>query len=160
MKPSTEKLAAIDSLPTAAVWPVKRRDELHKAHALWLVRCKRAFSLVEDKEYRDLWRRALHGAYNIPDRKTMHAQVVMLAKEGIEHINEINHNLLEEGIKVAAAGDIWSDRGVSLLGICQYHIDNRWKINELVSPPPPPPPFFSYLCVCGVHAGVGCLTFQ
>eukprot|EP00966_Prymnesium_polylepis_P108900 2520566-Prymnesium_polylepis.1 len=30
------------------------------------------------------------------------------------------------------AGDIWSDRGVSLLGIAQYHIDDLWVIQEHV----------------------------
>ena len=72
----------VEQLPTVSVWPLKKREELHKAHALWLVRSKRAFTLPEDNEYRELWQRALQGAYTPPDRKTVKAHVVMLSKEG------------------------------------------------------------------------------
>ena len=137
LKPTTEKLIPLDNLPTVAMWPTARRDELHKAHALWLVRNKRAFNLAEDTEYRAIWRRALHGAYQPPDRKTLRGHVLMLAKEGLDYITQVNAGLRAEGLQVAAAGDIWSDRGVSLLGICQYHIDDKFKINELVRRPPP-----------------------
>ena len=137
MKPTTEKLVPLDNLPTVAMWPAARRDELHKAHALWLVRNKRAFNLSEDKEYRNIWRRALHGAYIPPDRKTIRGHVLMLAKEGLDYVTQVNAGLRAEGLQLAAAGDIWSDRGVSLLGICQYHIDDKFKIHELVRRPPP-----------------------
>lgn len=132
LKPSVDKLTPVEQLPTVSVWPLKKREELHKAHALWLVRSKRAFTLPEDKEYRDLWQRALQGAYTPPDRKTVKAHVVMLAKEGLDYIVSVNEALTETGLKVAIAGDIWSDRGVSILGICQYHIDENFKIHELV----------------------------
>ena len=95
-------------------------------------RSKRAFSLPEDNEYRELWQRALQGAYTPPDRKTVKAHVVMLSKEGLDYIVSVNKALTETGLKVAIAGDIWSDRGVSILGICQYHIDENFKIHELV----------------------------
>ena len=122
----------VEQLPTVSVWPLKKREELHKAHALWLVRSKRAFTLPEDNEYRELWQRALQGAYTPPDRKTVKAHVVMLSKEGLDYIVSVNKALTETGLKVAIAGDIWSDRGVSILGICQYHIDENFKIHELV----------------------------
>lgn len=142
------------------MWPVARRDELHKAHSLWLVRTKRAFCLTEDKEYRAIWRRALHGAYIPPDRKTVRSHVLMLAKEGLEYVTEINSNLRAEGIQVAISGDIWSDRGVSLLGICQYHIDAKFKIHELVRRPQSYLFFFNVLTVICACTGAGCHTFQ
>ena len=52
LKPSVDKLTPVEQLPTVSVWPLKKREELHKAHALWLVRSKRAFTLPEDNEYR------------------------------------------------------------------------------------------------------------
>ena len=30
------------------------------------------------------------------------------------------------------AGDVWSDRGVSLLGLTEYFMTEDWKIDELV----------------------------
>ena len=84
----------------------------------------------------------------------------MLAKEGLEYVTEINSNLRAEGIQVAVSGDIWSDRGVSLLGICQYHIAAKFKIHELVRRPQSYLFFFNVLTVICACTGAGCHTFQ
>lgn len=82
LKPTTEKLVPLNSLPTVAMWPAARRDELHKAHALWLVRNKRAFNLSEDKEYREIWRRALHARSLHTSRSQDHQGTRAHAGEG------------------------------------------------------------------------------
>ena len=112
------------------------RDKLHKAHARWLVKRKRPLSLTEDPEYRDIWTHALHGAYTPPDHKTVRSHMLQLSAEGRGRLVTINTALREAGIKPCAAGDIWSDRGVSLLGICEYYINEGWEIIELVRPLP------------------------
>ena len=58
--------------------------------------------------------------------------MLLLSGEGQQRLISINTALAEAGIKPATAGDIWSDRGVSLLGICEYYIDADWDIIELV----------------------------
>ena len=45
---------------------------------------------------------------------------------------DINTALRSVGIKPAMAGDVWSDRGVSLLGLTEYFMTEDWKIDELV----------------------------
>jgi hypothetical protein len=44
----------------------------------------------------------------------------VLSAKGKRKLYDINTSLRAEGIKPAMAGDIWSDRGVSLLGLCEY----------------------------------------
>jgi len=103
-------LGQAEAQPGVLALPVEKRDKLHKAHALWLVKSKRPLNLVEDKEYRALWLRATGGAYTPPDRTTVRGHVLMLSREGQERAVSINTALTEAGIKPAAAGDIWSDR--------------------------------------------------
>ena len=45
---------------------------------------------------------------------------------------EVNTTLRAQGVKPAMAGDIWSDHGVSLLGLCEYYMSDEWTIEELV----------------------------
>ena len=47
----------------------RKRAELHSQHAVWLVKHKRPFSTVDDKEYRNLWGIAYSGAYTPPTKK-------------------------------------------------------------------------------------------
>lgn len=60
------------------------------------------------------------------------SNVLQLSGEGMQKFRDINLALRAEGIKPAIGGDIWSDRGVSLLGICQYHMSATWTIEEHV----------------------------
>ena len=117
---------------TALAVPESKRDELHKAHARWIVKRKRPFSIVEDEEYRDVWRRAMNGAYIPPDHNTLRGHVLLLSKDGQQRLVDVNTALRATGIKPGAAGDIWSDRGVSLLGMCEYYMSDDWEIVELV----------------------------
>lgn len=85
----------------------------------------------------------MHGAYTPPDRTTLRGHVLLLSKDGQQRLVDVNTALREAGIKPGAAGDIWSDRGVSLLGVCEYYINEEWEIEELVPRAPPhssPPP--------------------
>ncbi|KAL1514647.1 hypothetical protein AB1Y20_003739 [Prymnesium parvum] len=113
--------------------PAKIRDKLHLAHSRWLVKNKRPLSLPEDKEYRDIWELAMHGAYVPPDATTVRSGVLKLSAEGLQKLRQVNTELRDQGLKATIAGDIWSDRGVSLFGIVQYHIDYEWNIVELLT---------------------------
>eukprot|EP00966_Prymnesium_polylepis_P285234 6589028-Prymnesium_polylepis.1 len=108
---------------TGIAVPESKRDELHKAHARWIVKRKRSFAITEDEEYRDIWRRAMNGAYIPPDHTTLRSHILQLSGEGLQRVVDVNTALREAGIKPGAAGDIWSDRGVSLLGVCEYYIN-------------------------------------
>ena len=108
------------------------RDSLHRAHARWLVKRKRPFRLTEDEEYRELWKEAMHGTYMPPDHHTIKAHVFNLSVEGKLRLFDINKQLLAASIKPGMSGDIWSSGGVSLLGLCHYHISADWNIKEMV----------------------------
>lgn len=108
------------------------RDAIHRAIARWLVKRKRPLSLPEDPEFHDLFRIAMKGSYTPPMHHTINANVLMLSAEGQKKLFDINTKLRAAGIKPAMAGDIWSDNGVSVLGICEYYMKDDWTIHELV----------------------------
>ena len=133
LKPASDpldlKMVEQTKLPAVST---KVRDMLHKATARWLVKRKRPLRLPEDPEFRDLWRLAMHGAYTPPDHTTVLSHVVLLGGEGKQKLFDVNTSLRLRGIKPAVAGDIWSSHGVSLFGMCQYHMTDDWEICELL----------------------------
>ena len=133
LKPPTEKLnLTIDPQTKMNALPAKHRDEIHKAHARWLCKRKRPLSLPQDPEYHDVWNVAMRGAYTPPDHKIVMSNVLLLSGEGKKKLFDVNNSLRAAGIKPAMAGDIWSDRGVSLLGLCEYYMSDEWSIEQLV----------------------------
>ena len=79
MAPPSEKLnVQLDPQEKMNALPSKHRDEIHKAHARWLVKCKRPLSLPQDKEYHDLWNVAM----TPPDHKKVLSDVLLLSGEG------------------------------------------------------------------------------
>ena len=77
------------------------RDAIHKAHARWLCKRKRALSLTEDKEYHDLWNIAMRGAYTPPDHKIIMSNVLLLSGEGKKKLFDVNTSLRARGMKPA-----------------------------------------------------------
>ena len=133
LKPPSEPLnLKVDPQSKMNVLPAAHRDAIHKAHARWLCKRKRALSLTEDKEYHDIWNIAMRGAYTPPDHKIIMSNVLLLSGEGKKKLFDVNTSLRARGMKPAMAGDIWSDRGVSLLGLCEYYMSDDWTIKELV----------------------------
>ena len=133
MAPPVDKLnLKLDPQMKINALTAKQRDELHLAHARWLCKRKRPLSLPEDEEYHDIWNLAMKGAYTPPDRKHIMAGVLSLSAQGKAKLIEVNTMLRAQGIKPAMAGDIWSDHGVSLLGLCEYYMSDEWTIEELV----------------------------
>lgn len=114
--------------------PASKREELHKGHARWLTKKKQPFALVEDDEYRAIWRSATHGTYAPPDRTTLRSFILELSKDGQERVRVVNEELRNDHRKPSIAGDIWSTKNhtLSLLGITQYHINAKWEIEELL----------------------------
>ena len=131
--PPTEELnLTVDPQTKMNALPAKHRDAIHKAIARWLVKRKRALKLPEDPEFHDVRNVAMRGAYIPPDHKRVLSDVLLLSGEGKKKLFDVNTSLRAEGIKPAMAGDIWSDRGVSLLGLCEYYMSGNWTIEELV----------------------------
>lgn len=114
--------------------PASKRDELHKAHARWLTKKKRPLTVVEDEEYRDMWRVATNGTYQPPDRTTLRSFVLELSKEGQDRVRQVNEALRQDHRLPSIGGDIWSSKNhsISLLGMTQYHINSNWEIEELL----------------------------
>ncbi|KAL1506979.1 hypothetical protein AB1Y20_007843 [Prymnesium parvum] len=110
----------------------RHSEQIHKAHARWIVKKKRPFSICEDLEYHDIWLVAMHGSYTPPSHHLVRQHVLHLSEEGQAKLLAINTGLRAAGMKASIAGDIWSDRNVALLGMCEYYITSDWEIKELV----------------------------
>mmetsp|Transcript_49545 Transcript_49545/g.123177 ORF Transcript_49545/g.123177 Transcript_49545/m.123177 type:complete len:103 (-) Transcript_49545:81-389(-) len=84
---SSYKQGEIDEVPAQqqlSKMPASLRDELHKAHARWLTKKRRPLTLVEDAEYREIWKKGTHGTYSPPDCTTLRAFILeLLSKEGL-----------------------------------------------------------------------------
>lgn len=133
LMPPSEKLdLKLDPQTKLMALPAKHRDAIHKAIARWLCKRKRPLILAEDKEFHEVWDIAMKGAYTPPDHKRVLSDVLLLSAEGKAKLYDVNTSLRANGLKPAMAGDIWSDRGVSLFGMCEYYMSDKWEIEELV----------------------------
>lgn len=83
-----------------------------------------------DKPFRDFIRVLTGGAWNPPDHWNVKSQILTMSAEGQLRVKEFMSDLLLGGIKPSISGDIWSDRGCSLLGILGYGIDANWVMRE------------------------------
>ena len=141
IKPPTEELnLVIDPQTKMPALGAKHRDAIHKALACWIVKRKRPLRLTEDPEFHDVFKVAMMGAYTPPSHHIINSNVLLLSGEGKQKLFDLNTRVRAEGIKLAAAGDIWSDRGVSLFGMCEYYMSGDWTIKELCGARAPPRP--------------------
>lgn len=53
-----------------------------------------------------------------------------MSAEGQLRVKEFMSDLLLDGLKPSISGDIWSDRGCSLMGVLGYGIDRQWVMRE------------------------------
>ena len=66
----------------------------------------------------------------MPPPTLLFQYVLRLSGEGKQRlINEMD-GLVEEGILPSMAGDIWSENGISILGITTYFINKEWELVE------------------------------
>ena len=72
----------------------------------------------------------MNGAWNPPGYRNVHQHILEMSAEGQLRVKEFMSDLLLDGIKPSIAGDIWSDRGCSLMGVLGYGIDRSWTMRE------------------------------
>ena len=83
-----------------------------------------------DVPFRDFIRGLTAGAWDPPNHRNIHQSILSMSAEGQLRVKEFMTDLLLDGIKPSIAGDIWSDRGCSLMGVLGYGIDKGWVMRE------------------------------
>ena len=69
----------------------------------------------------------------LPNPDQVRKELLRLEVAGIDVAAEFVLELLADGLKPSVAGDIWSDKDVSLLGLVLYGINRRWEMVELLA---------------------------
>ena len=110
-------------------------DELHRLVALWVAKCGRPQSIVEDAELSTLLARILdlcksRFRYALPCRQTVTNHLCLLGAEGKELARDFIVRLIKSGVKVNISGDLWSDNGMGLFGIYAHGITETWVIEK------------------------------
>ena len=80
--------------------------------------------------FRDFIRTLTGGAWVPPNHQNVKGWTLKLSAEGQNRVKEFMSDLLLDHIKPSIAGDIWPDRGCSLLGVLGYGIDQSWVMRE------------------------------
>ena len=108
-----------------------RRHECDMACARWLVKSARPITLPEcDKAFGEFIHKLTRGAWKPPNRRNVLDCILQLSANGQLRFQNWYTGMLSDGVKPSMAGDIWSDGGCSLMGICFYGISSTWKLDE------------------------------
>jgi hypothetical protein len=131
MAEGSDKAQRGQTVLTAAKYSSARKEECDLAVARWLVKSCRPLTLPErDMAYQDHIKSLVGSAWIPPNYRNVTDHVLKLSGKGQSRLADWVRNLSIARIKPSMAGDIWSDRGCSLLGITLYAISKTWKLEE------------------------------
>ena len=119
--------------PTIKAQPFSedRKAECNMACARWLVKSARPITLPErDKPFRDFIEKLTRGAWSPPSHHVINDCISKLSGRGQVRVQRWFADMVMDGVKPSMAGDIWSDGGCSLMGICMYGINAAWRLDE------------------------------
>ena len=108
-----------------------RKNECDRACARWLCKSARPVTLPEkDKPFGDFIKVLTSGAWAPPNHHNVSGHILQMSAEGQVRLKEWVTGMMIDRIKPTMAGDIWSDRGCSLMGINLYGISKIWTLDE------------------------------
>jgi hypothetical protein len=108
-----------------------RKNQCDRACARWLVKSARPITLpLRDEPFRDFIKILTAGAWTPPDNANVTRHILAMSAEGQVRFKEWVTAMMIARIKPSMAGDIWSDRGCSLMGINLYGIGANWVMDE------------------------------
>eukprot|EP00854_Cymbomonas_tetramitiformis_P010283 gene10283-12162_t len=102
-------------------WPSGKRDTLTGLVVKWLAKRCRPLSLPErDTELRDVLTFATDGGYNMPSKHNVVRQLCAMSGKAKAKDRRKVADLRAGRVDPSSAADIWSENGISLLGILLY----------------------------------------
>ena len=113
-------------------------DVANRMVALWLATNDRPLSMpTRDATLQDIITYCLKAPCDsewfLPNQDQVRKDLLRLEVAGVDVAAEFVLELLADGLKPTIAGDIWSDKDVSLLGLVLYGINRRWEMVELLA---------------------------
>jgi hypothetical protein len=113
----------------------KEAAELNRLVALWVSKCGRPQTIVEDGELQTLLARILELCkarlrYELPCRQTVRRELSMLGLEGKALGRDFLLRLIKSGVKPSISGDLWSEGGMGLFGIFAHGVTETWVMEK------------------------------
>jgi hypothetical protein len=87
-----------------------------------LVKSNRPLSLPFDPDFKTFVNKLSNGGYTTPNCHQIDACILGLSAEGSTNLLDVNTKLAQLGVMPCISGDIWSETGKALLGVCQHFI--------------------------------------
>jgi hypothetical protein len=124
---------ALQRTIAAARFSDARKAECDLSCARWLVKSVRPISLPDtDNGFRDFIKTLTRDAGTPPNRRNVMDNILKLSAQGQLLVQGWFDGMVIDGVKPSIAGDIWSHKGCSIMGICMYGISSSWVINEWI----------------------------
>ena len=114
------------------------KKELDQLVARWIAVCGRPMSVVEEQPLRLLIARMLDSCksklrYELPCDDTVRNHLDVLGEMGKNNARVCLKKLIKSGAKPSIAGDLWSDGGMGLFGVCAHGINNDdWTNSKML----------------------------
>lgn len=98
----------------SAKLPAAAKETMDRVTSEWIVDEDQAFNAASTSGFRHMMGNATSGKYDGCCAKTVEQHVVAMGMEGREECAEFHRELLADGVKPAASGDLWSKNGTAL----------------------------------------------
>ena len=106
----------------SATMPPATKHIMDRVTSEWVIDDNQAFNAAESPAFRFMMSSASNGKYDGCCNKTVQQHVHAMAVEGKTECTEFHMNLLGQGIKPAASGDLWSKNSTALFGLVSHGI--------------------------------------
>ena len=132
-----EKYVAAEDLKGRLAGPFDI-DVANQLVAQWLAQYDRPLSMPSRdhilQDIVDYCLKAPSGTeWDLPLPDKVRKEMIRLEDSGVKVAADFVQELLRDGLRVAIAGDIWSDKNVALLGFVLYGISRDWEMVELLA---------------------------
>jgi hypothetical protein len=120
-----EELSLLASQPARALavkFGVAKIAACHRALTLWLLKSSKPLSTPRHEHFAAFITLLSSGGYTVPNCHQIDKCILELSAEGSANLVEVMRLLKQQGVMPCVTGDIWSEGGKALLGICMHYI--------------------------------------
>ena len=120
--------------------PLEAKAAIDAIIAKWIIKRDMDICEAECPEFQAIMKIATSGGHNGTSRDTVDSIIVCRADEGRTNAAQLAQTGTGEGMQIPISADLWSKRGVALLGVMLYLIDEyevdgvlTWELKEALA---------------------------
>lgn len=118
----TTLLASLPARTVGMKFAPAKTAACHRAIALWLIKSSKPLSTPRNGHFTAFLTLLSAGGYTPPNSHQIDKCILELSAEGSANLVAVMEQLKKEGVLPCVTGDIWSEGGKALLGICMHYI--------------------------------------